>query len=99
MDPRWTPVVLALVALAGCTGGLPRPVDPSAPAPTAERPPIVEQHTRGLAPNSPGTVTAPVGAGTLEREPTPPAGEVPDPVLEKIHEELEEQADEVRGQQ
>ena len=103
MASRWMPsaVALALVMLVGCSGRLPRPVEVP-PQPTAERPPIVEQHTTGQAPDSPGTVTAPVGAGTLERDPAPevPVDEVTkDPILEKIHEELEEEADEVRQQQ
>jgi hypothetical protein len=99
MSMATTLALVELVALAGCSGRLPRPVDPTAPS-TAERPPIVEQHTTGSAPNRPGTANAPVGAGALEREPTPAAGAdaVKDPILEKIHEDLEEEAEEVRGQ-
>jgi hypothetical protein len=40
-----------------------------------------------------------VDAGTLGCEPTPAAGEVSDPVLEKIRQGLEEQAEEFHEEQ
>jgi len=107
MATRWTSsaaVAFALgtlgLALGACTR-LPRPAEQPSVAPAAERPPIVEQHTSGQAPGSPNTVNAPAGAGALEREPTPATevGEGADPVLEKIRDQLEAQADKVREQQ
>lgn len=103
MSSRWMSLVavLALSTLAACTR-LPRATSDTYVAPATERPPIVEQHTSGQALGSPGTVTAAPGSGTLEREPTPPIGNgsvVTDPVLKKIRDELEAEAEAVRGKQ